>query len=69
LALRFTFAHSFKIKNLRDMEKMTNFSQKHAIYFAISTVVMIALLVVAPQFFWVALPFFCTYFVQMLGWL
>jgi hypothetical protein len=51
------------------MEKMTNFSRPHAIRFAISTVVMVALLVVAPQFFWVALPFFCTFFVQMLGWL
>jgi hypothetical protein len=51
------------------MEKMTNFSRKHAIYFAISAVVMGALLIAAPQFFWVALPFFCTYFVQMLGWL
>jgi hypothetical protein len=51
------------------MEKMTNFSRKHAIYFAISAVVMVTLLVVMPQFFWVALPFFCTFFVQMLGWM
>jgi hypothetical protein len=61
--------HFKKIKILHDMEKMTNFSRKHAIYFAISAVAMLALLVAAPQFFWVALPFFCTYFVQMLGWL
>jgi hypothetical protein len=51
------------------MEKMTNFSQKHAIYFAISVVAFIALIVIAPQWCWVALPFLCTYFVEMLGWM
>ena len=51
------------------MEKMTNFSRKHAIYFAISLVAILTLLVVRPEFFWVALPFVCTFFVQMLGWI
>jgi hypothetical protein len=49
--------------------KMTNFSRKHAVYFAISTVATIALIAVAPQIFWVGLPFVCTYFVQMMGWM
>ena len=51
------------------MEKMTTFSRKHAIYFAISTVATIAMIVFMPQLFWVGLPFVCTYFVQMLGWM
>jgi hypothetical protein len=51
------------------MEKMTNFSQKHFIYFVISVVAFFALIAFAPQWCWVALPFLCTYFVQMLGWM
>ena len=51
------------------MEKMTTFSRKHAIYFAISTVATIAMIIFMPQLFWVFLPFVCTYFVQMLGWM
>ena len=49
--------------------KMTNFSSKHAVYFLISLVAIIAFLVFLPQFFWVVLPFFCTFFVQMMGWM
>lgn len=49
--------------------KMTNFSSKHAVYFLISLVAIIAFLVFMPQFFWVVLPFFCTFFVQMMGWM
>ena len=37
--------------------------RKYWIYFAISTAIMIALLVVLPQWFWVALPFSLTYLV------
>jgi hypothetical protein len=51
------------------MEKMTNFSRKHAVLFAISTLAMILMMVFMPQMFWVFLPFVCTYFVQMLGWM
>ncbi|MBL7816689.1 MAG: hypothetical protein JNL70_16835 [Saprospiraceae bacterium] len=51
------------------MEKMTNFSSKHATLFAVSVIATIALIIFAPQWFWVGLPFVCTYFVQMLGWM
>jgi hypothetical protein len=51
------------------MEKMTNFSRKHAVLFAISTLATILLLAFMPQMFWVGLPFVCTFFVQMLGWM
>ena len=51
------------------MEKMTNFSSKHAVYFAISLIATIALIIFMPQLFWVGLPFVCTFFIQMLGWM
>jgi hypothetical protein len=49
--------------------KMTTFSRKHAVLFAISTIATIVMIAVMPQMFWVGLPFVCTYFVQMLGWM
>jgi peptidoglycan biosynthesis protein MviN/MurJ (putative lipid II flippase) len=60
----FTFA-----KKNQNMEKSRQFSQKHFIYFAISTIAMIALYFIAPQWIWVPIPFVCTYFVQMFDWL
>ena len=54
---------------MEKMEKFTHFSRKHAILFAISTIVTIILIAVVPQLFWFGLPFVCTYFVQMLGWM
>lgn len=49
--------------------KMTTFSRKHAILFTISTLAMILMMVFMPQMFWVVLPFVCTFFVQMMGWM
>ena len=40
------------------------FSMKHLLLFFVFTAIMIALLVVLPSFFWVVLPFVCTYIVQ-----
>jgi hypothetical protein len=40
------------------------FSTKHLLLFFVFTAIMIALLIVLPSFFWVVLPFVCTYLVQ-----
>lgn len=37
--------------------------QKAGLIFLVSLIIMIALLIVEPQFFWVALPFTLTYLV------
>jgi hypothetical protein len=39
------------------------FSNKNLMLFFISFAVMIALLIFIPQFFWLVLPFVCTYLV------
>jgi hypothetical protein len=51
------------------MENFTHFNKKYAIYFAISTLIFIIIIATAPQWCWVALPFVCTFFVEMLGWI
>ena len=51
------------------MEKMTNFDRKKGAYFAASVVFLIALLIFAPAWCWVAFPFVCTFLVEMLGWI
>ncbi len=51
------------------MEKMTNFDRKKGISFAIAVLGFIGLIIFAPAWCWVALPFVCTFFVEMLGWL
>jgi hypothetical protein len=37
--------------------------------FGISLAVMIGLLCTRPEWFWVVLPFVCTYFVQAMDWI
>ena len=37
--------------------------------FLISTITMFAMLAFLPAWFWVALPFVCTYFVLALDWI
>jgi cell division protein FtsW (lipid II flippase) len=56
-------------KKENDMEKMTNFSKKHAIYFAISVVAFLVITAIVPEWCWVPIPFVCTFFVEMLGWI
>jgi hypothetical protein len=53
----------------KNTEKMTHFSQKHAILFGISVLAFITITALWPQWCWVPLPFVCTYFVEMFGWL
>ncbi|HZF99984.1 MAG TPA: hypothetical protein VEY71_03240 [Chitinophagales bacterium] len=40
------------------------FSMKHLLLFFVFTAIMIVLMIVLPAFFWVVLPFVCTYLVQ-----
>jgi hypothetical protein len=37
--------------------------------FGISLAVMVGLLFTYPEWFWVILPFVCTYFVQAMDWI
>ncbi len=53
----------------KDYYNFTHFNKSKAILFAVSVVAFFALIVVAPAWCWVALPFLCTYFVEMFGWL
>lgn len=46
------------------MEQTRNDTRKYWIYTLISFIVMVALLVVIPAWFWLALPFFLTYLVM-----
>ncbi|MBP7821459.1 MAG: hypothetical protein KA010_00955 [Saprospiraceae bacterium] len=47
-------------------DQTANKGKYWAIFF-ISTIVMIALLIFLPEWFWVALPFVCTYLALALG--
>ena len=51
------------------MDKMTNFDKKYAAYFAVSVVAFLAVIAISPEWCWVPIPFVCTYFVEMLGWI
>jgi hypothetical protein len=51
------------------MDKFTHFNKKYATYFAISMLALVIILIVAPEWCWVAFPFVCTFFVEMLGWI
>ena len=53
----------------KSTERMTYFSKKHAILFAISVFAFIVITAMWPQWCWVPLPFVCTFFVEMMGWL
>jgi len=48
------------------MAEATQSTKKYWIYFLISLVIMIAMLIWANSWFWVALPFVLTYLVQAL---
>jgi hypothetical protein len=41
-----------------------HFSTKHLMLFFVFLAITIVLLIVLPQFFWLVLPFVCTYIVQ-----
>ena len=53
----------------KTLGRMTYFSKKHAILFAISLFAFIVITAMFPQWCWVPLPFVCTFFVEMMGWL
>ncbi len=42
---------------------------KYWIYFTISVLLTVGFLLVKPEWFWVMLPFVCTYFIQALDWM
>lgn len=44
-------------------------AKKYWLYFGISTVAILAFLVIKPEWFWLALPFFCVYFVKAMDWI
>jgi hypothetical protein len=47
----------------------SKFNSKQGILFGASCVAALVILVVAPEWVWVAFPFICTYFVKMLDWI
>lgn len=51
------------------LDKFTHFNKKYATYFAISVTAFFAIILIAPVWCWVPLPFVCTFFVEMLGWI
>jgi hypothetical protein len=46
------------------MEQVKNSTIMDWLFFLVSTVITVALLVVAPEWFWVPLPFVLTYLVR-----
>ena len=42
---------------------------KYWMYFGLSVLACLAVLVFLPEWFWVTLPFICTYFVQAKDWM
>lgn len=69
-----TFLFSWKglilQQSLEIMETNTNKSHTTDwIIFLVSLTVMIALLVIWPEWFWVILPFVLTYFVKAMDWM
>jgi hypothetical protein len=48
---------------------VTTVNKKYRMYFLVFTLLMVATLFIKPEWFWVWLPFVCTYFVLMLDWL
>lgn len=50
-----------------EMEQLNARDRKDVMYFLISLVVCLALLMISPEFFWVALPFTLTYLVKSLN--
>jgi hypothetical protein len=59
------FCAKFKIQ----MENTKDTTRKDWTIFAISTLVMIGILFVKPEWFWVVLPFSCTYLIKALNYM
>jgi hypothetical protein len=51
------------------MENTKDTTRKDWTIFAISTLVMIGILFVKPEWFWVVLPFSCTYLIKALNYM
>ena len=45
------------------------FNPKYRLYFIVSTLAMVGFVIIKPEWFWVMLPFVCTFFVLMMDWL
>jgi len=52
-----------------NMDTNTKSTGKYWVYFLISTVAMIAMMIIIPEWFWVLLPMVCTYFVMAMDWM
>jgi len=56
--------------NINMSTETTAAAQKqYWLYFGVSLVAMLAFLVIKPEWFWVVLPFVCTFFVKGMDWL
>ena len=51
------------------MDTNTKSTGKYWVYFLISLVAMVALMIIIPEWFWVLLPMVCTYFVMAMDWM
>jgi hypothetical protein len=51
------------------MENTQESNKKDWFIFAISLVAMIVLLIILPEWFWVVLPFVCTYFIKAINYM
>lgn len=58
-----------KIENKFVMTSTTESTRTYWLYTVLSLAAIAAFLVVSPEWFWVALPFFATYFVKAMRWM
>jgi hypothetical protein len=71
--LQISAKNVYLLKNLKKMSvKNTDApasGNRYWMLFGISLAVMVGLLFTYPEWFWVILPFVCTYFVQAMDWI
>ncbi|MEL6720246.1 MAG: hypothetical protein AAFO82_21850 [Bacteroidota bacterium] len=51
------------------MAETTKSTGKYWLYFAVTLAITVAMLILTPAWFWVALPFPITYFVLAMDWM
>jgi hypothetical protein len=55
--------------NLKNMSTSEKNLGKYWLYFIIANILCVLFLIFLPEWFWVMLPFQCTYFVQAMDWM
>ena len=59
---------NFKKMSVKNTDAPAN-GNRYWMLFGVSLAVMVGLLFTYPEWFWVILPFVCTYFVQAMDWI